>query len=258
MHHLGIFTFAAMKNNSESDWFQVWFDSPYYPLLYNHRDDTEAVFFLDHLIRHLNPSKDARMLDLACGRGRHAIYLNKLGFDVTGVDLSPVSIEEASAFESDRLRFYVHDMRRLLSTNTFDYVFNLFTSFGYFKRNHENELVVKNMAGTLKKGGTVVLDFLNVEQLRYRGSKSEEKLVNEVVFTIRKEISGGKIIKQIDIQDGATRAHFEEQVSLIGRQEFDAYFRNAGLEVKQIFGSYSLEPFDPRSSERLIYIAEKP
>jgi hypothetical protein len=103
-----------------------------------------------------------------------------------------------------------------------------------------------------------VLDFLNVEQLRYRGSQTEEKLVNEVVFTIRKEISGGKIIKQIDIQDGATRAHFEEQVSLIGRQEFDAYFRNAGLEVKQIFGSYSLEPFDPRSSERLIYIAEKP
>lgn len=247
-----------MKNGKESDWFQVWFDSPYYPLLYNHRDDTEAIFFLDHLIKHLKPAEESRMLDLACGRGRHAIYLNKLGYDVTGVDLSPVSIEEASVFATERLHFYVHDMRRLLSTNTFDYVFNLFTSFGYFKRNHENELVVKNMAATLKPGGSVVLDFLNVELLRYKGSQIQEKRVNDVVFTIKKEIRGGKIIKQIDIQDGLVKEHFEEQVSLIGRQEFDAYFRNAGLRVTEVFGNYSLEPFDPRGSDRLIYIAEKP
>jgi SAM-dependent methyltransferase len=246
-----------MENNSESDWFQVWFDSPYYPMLYNHRDDTEAVFFLNHLADYLKPEENSRILDLACGRGRHAIYLNKLGFDVTGVDLSEVSIAEASVHESDHLRFFIHDMRKLLSTNTFDYVFNLFTSFGYFKRNHENELVVKNMATCLKPGGTVVLDFLNAGRLRAMGSQTETRVIEGIVFNIKKEISGGKVIKKIHINDRGQEFHFEERVSLLGRQEFDSYFRNAGLSVQAIFGNYSLEPFELDKSDRLIYIANK-
>ena len=67
------------------DWFASWFDTPYYHTLYKYRDDTEARIFIDDLFKALKPDSNHRILDLACGRGRHAIYMNKKGFDVFGV-----------------------------------------------------------------------------------------------------------------------------------------------------------------------------
>ena len=247
-----------MQKQDSKEWFQVWFDSPYYPTLYNHRDDTEAVFFLNHLVDHLKPSTNSRMLDLACGRGRHAIYLNKLGFDVTGVDLSSESIRQASESKSESLRFFEHDMRRLISTNVYDYVFNLFTSFGYFERSYDNQLVISNIARTLKPGGTLILDFLNAEAIRYHGRTNEEKLIDGIEFKITKEIRAGRVIKNIDIHDQNINLHFEEKVSLLGSEEFEAYFKKANLVVKNVFGDYSLNSFNPKESSRLIYEVMKP
>jgi SAM-dependent methyltransferase len=247
-----------MKQEHSKEWFQVWFDSPFYPMLYNNRDETEANFFLNHLIEHLKPLKSACMLDLACGRGRHSIYLNKLGFDVTGVDLSAESIREALEFESKTLHFYEHDMRRLLSTNTYDYVFNLFTSFGYFKRKEENLNVVRNMAATLKPRGTLIIDFLNAGLLRHQGKVSETKVVDEVTFNITKVIDSGKIIKHITVNSKTETHFFEENVSLIGPEEFEAFFKACNLTVLNIFGEYDLSPFNESSSNRLIYEVRKP
>ncbi|MEX1188474.1 MAG: methyltransferase domain-containing protein [Bacteroidia bacterium] len=246
-----------MEEKEIKEWFQVWFDSPYYPLLYNHRDDTEAIHFLDHLVKHLNPSSDSRMLDLACGRGRHALYLNKLGFDVTGVDLSSESIRQASKSSSETLRFYEHDMRRLLSTNTYHFVFNLFTSFGYFERNHENQLVINNMASTLKPGGRIIIDFLNADLIRYAGRIQEQKTIQGVEFTLYKEIRGGRIIKHIEVNDAGEKHHFEEKVSLLGKEEFEAYFKAANLKIENIFGNYMLSDFEAKKSPRLIYEVSK-
>jgi SAM-dependent methyltransferase len=247
-----------MNKDDSKEWFQVWFDSPLYPLLYNHRDETEANFFLDHLVSHLQPKLDSSMLDLACGRGRHAIYLNKLGFDVTGVDLSSESIREASAFASNSLRFYEHDMRRLLSTNAYDYVFNLFTSFGYFRRKEENLNVVKNMAATVKPGGTIIIDFLNAGLLRHQGMVKESKTVGDTTFEITKEINSGRILKHITVNADGKTHEFEERVSLLGPEEFEAFFKASNLEVITLFGEYDLSPFSEKNSNRLIYEVRKP
>ena len=67
-------------------WFQSWFDTSYYHTLYKHRDDKEAQMFMKNLVRHLEIDSDQHILDLACGKGRHSIFLNQLGFNVTGVD----------------------------------------------------------------------------------------------------------------------------------------------------------------------------
>src|ERR1700751_1194972 len=114
-------------------WFECWFDSPYYHLLYGTRDEKEASFFLDNLLHHIKLKEHARCWDLNCGKGRHSIYLHKKGFDVIGTDLSEKSIDHAKKFESETLHFYKHDMRSLFYSNYFDAVFNLFTSFGYFR-----------------------------------------------------------------------------------------------------------------------------
>src|SRR6476620_1008681 len=105
-------------------WFQNWFNSPYYHILYKQRDDEEAELFIDNLCSFLKPAREARMLDIACGRGRHAIYLNKKGYDVTGIDLSISSIKFAQQHENPKLHFAVHDMRHLFYINYFDFAFN--------------------------------------------------------------------------------------------------------------------------------------
>jgi len=122
-----------MKNtqlHKENDWFVSWFDSPYYHVLYKNRDDSEAQQFMTRLTDYINLESGDTILDVACGKGRHAMFLASLGFQVTGMDLSNNSIEFASQFENENLQFLKHDMRKPLDLQ-YDAVFNLFTSFGY-------------------------------------------------------------------------------------------------------------------------------
>ena len=104
-----------------SKWFQSWFNTSYYHLLYRNRDYKEAEVFIKNIVKYLNLDKDDSILDLACGKGRHSIFLNSLGFNVTGLDLSKNSIKEAKTKESSSLHFYVHDMRNLY--NMYFYLF---------------------------------------------------------------------------------------------------------------------------------------
>jgi SAM-dependent methyltransferase len=102
-----------------------------------------------------------KILDAACGKGRHSIYLNSQGYNVTGIDLSAKSINEASKFENDSLSFFEHDIRLPFRINYFDSVFNLFTSFGYFQKHVDNMACLSNFFNALKPGGYFLFDFLN-------------------------------------------------------------------------------------------------
>lgn len=146
---------------NENEWFGDWFNSPYYHILYKDRDSKEAHLFLDKLMSHLQFNFEDRIMDLACGIGRHSIYLNNKGFNVVGLDLSPSNIQIANTHGNSSLKFYEHDMRKLYSKNEFHYVLNMFTSFGYFNTPSENQEVITNIAKSLVKGGKLVLDFLN-------------------------------------------------------------------------------------------------
>src|SRR4029077_10954842 len=101
--------------------------------LYFERGEEEASAFISHLLDHLRPASGSLMLDVACGRGRHSRILAEKGFDTTGIDLAEGSIEWALRYENDHLHFYQHDMRLPFWINYFDYAFNFFTSFGYFR-----------------------------------------------------------------------------------------------------------------------------
>ena len=115
-----------MRNVSSSEWFAQWFDSPYYHILYKFRDSEEAQKLIDNISTRLAIPEGAKLMDLACGKGRHSIYMNTKGYDVTGLDLSKQSIQAASQKANDTLHFAVHDMREVYEEGTFDYVFNLF------------------------------------------------------------------------------------------------------------------------------------
>ncbi|MDR6131123.1 SAM-dependent methyltransferase [Chryseobacterium sp. SORGH_AS_1175] len=143
------------------EWFESWFDTPYYHLLYSNRDYTEAESFITALTSELQLPPGSRIIDLACGKGRHSVFLNKLGYDVLGLDLSRQSIEHNKQFENQTLLFDVHDMRNPIEADPMDAVFNLFTSFGYFESERDDKKVFKSVYDVLKPGGFFVLDYLN-------------------------------------------------------------------------------------------------
>ena len=130
-------------------WFETWFDSKYYHILYKHRDEQEAIKFLDNITQYLNITK-GKILDVGCGKGRHAKYFNELGFNVVGIDLSLNSIAKAKLNETQDLKFYKFDMRNVFKENSFNLVTNLFTSFGYFDNSLDEQKTINAMVKNLK------------------------------------------------------------------------------------------------------------
>lgn len=239
------------------EWFETWFDSPYYHILYQNRDDKEAEFFLDNLIKRLRIQPGAKVLDVACGKGRHALYLHRKGLDVTGFDLSAESISYDKQFENDSLNFYLHDMRHVFRVNYFDVVFNLFSSFGYFDSEHENIRCLLSNAASLRHGGLFVFDFLNAAKVRLNGNNAVTKKEKGIVFDIRKTVDATKVRKEIRFTDQGRNYCFEEKVALITRAEFEKYFQLAGLTIEAVYGSYALQDYNEQTSDRLILVARK-
>lgn len=244
--------------SKESEWFDEWFDSPYYHILYKHRDYEEAKEFLDTLISFFKIKPNHKVLDLACGKGRHSIYLNKKGFDVVGVDLSEQNIEHARQFENERLKFDIHDMREVYALEEFDFVLNMFTSFGYFDSEKENEQAISSAAKCLKPGGSLLIDFLNPYRVINNLVPEEKKTIEGITFDITRSLSeDGFIVKEINFTDKGESYHFKERVKAIRRIEFLDYFRKAGLKVIKTFGDYDLNEYDPEKSERMIFVTQK-
>ncbi len=240
---------------AKKDWFQEWFDTPYYHLLYRDRNDSEAELFMLNLTQYLGLKKDDTLLDLPCGKGRHAIFLNSLGFDVTGADLSENSIDFAKQFENDSLRFEVHDMRHPFKTK-FDVIFNLFTSFGYFDDDETDIAVLQNLKRGLKPNGILVIDFLNVDFVKEHLVPEENQHRSTIDFKINRSINEQFIIKDIRFSAENKEHHYTEYVRNINLEKFKDYADKADLKLKHTFGDYNLNPFDRTASPRLILILE--
>lgn len=241
-----------MQKDTEN-WYSSWFDTPYYHILYKNRDFKEAGDFMENLTTFLKLPKHAEILDLACGKGRHAKYLNDLGYSVTGVDLSPKSIAFAKQFENSSLHFFEHDMC-LPFSKKFDAVFNLFTSFGYFEKEEDNLRTIKAIKEELKEEGFGVIDFLNVEYVRQHLVPSEIKVVDGIAFHVKRKIEDGYIIKDIQFSHNNNDYSFTEKVKAISLSDFKAYFKEANIQLKHCFGDYQLNEFFEETSERLILI----
>ena len=238
-------------------WFANWFDSPYYHILYKNRDEKEAQVFIDTLIKKLQLKKGSKLIDIACGKGRHATYFNKKGMNVVGVDLSPNSIASAKQNENNNLQFSVHDMREVYKENHFDIVTNLFTSFGYFENKDDEQKAINAMAENLKSDGVLIIDFMNIKKIIANLISSEKKTIDSITFNIKRSVQNNHIIKDIEIIDDNETQHFQEKVKAITLANFTVFISNVGLKIIDIFGNYKLEEFNAQTSNRLILICKK-
>ena len=241
------------------EWFEEWFDSPYYHLLYQHRSDDEANTFVSNLTNMLKPVPRATLLDLACGKGRHARAFAEFNLDVTGVDLSPQSIEAASTYEHEYLHFFTHDMRHPFRSNYFDVICNLFTSFGYFKSQHDHMLAARHIYNGLKKEGTFVFDFVNQSHARRNIDQNQHEVIErgQVIFTIERSYTEHQLRKKINIHDGIDKGSFTETVNSFSLQQITDLFTATGLKLEQTFGDYNLGNYHADTSPRMILIFRK-
>lgn len=233
-------------------WFESWFDTPYYHLLYKNRNDEEAHTFLDRVLGQLPIHPPQTILDLACGKGRHAIYLAQKGFDVTGMDLSPANIQAASRHAHEHLRFEIQDMRHDLGAERFDAVFNLFTGFGYFETDAENFSVFANVYRALRPQGVFLFDYLNEPYVRNLPLEPAVFTVEGVRFRTEKEFRGRWVIKHIEVTDGGQVHRFEERVAMYGKAEIEEHLSLAGLRPFLGWGDYRLGNYTQQSPRLII------
>ena len=243
--------------SKNTDWFENWFDTRYYHILYKNRNDEEAQQFISNLIHYLKPNPASIFLDVACGKGRHAIFLNSLGFQVDAFDLSANSIESAKLSEKEGLKFFINDIRKPLKTTHYDYAFNLFTSFGYFEDESDNEKAISAISDSLKPGGLLVLDFMNAHKVVQQLVPMEQKKVDDIQFHISREVKDQFIIKHICFKADEQDHYYKEMVKALSYDDFKSYFTKANLKIVDNFGDYYLNPFNKEESDRLIFIVKK-
>ncbi len=240
----------------QKEWFATWFDTSYYHILYKDRNDAEAQLFMQNLIAFLDLKKESSILDLACGRGRHAVYLHRLGYHINGVDLSKNSIAYAKRFEKENLMFAVHDMR-VPFDKKYDAIFNLFTSFGYFDDDTTNINVLSNIKNGLKNNGIAVVDFMNIETVTKNLTAKETVVKNGISFHITRKVENNKIIKDIYFIADDQDFHFTEKVQCLTLEKIKSYILKSGLKLNHTFGDYMLGEFDLKNSKRLILVLSK-
>ncbi len=247
------------EKNAKREWYRDWFDSPFYYRLYFERDEKEAKICIQKLVSFLQPHAGSRMLDVACGRGRHSRLLAQMGFEVTGFDLSLNSIMLAKQYEKDNLSFYVHDMRLPFWINYFDYALNFFTSFGYFATKREHDDAMRTIAASLKPSGMFVIDYLNVHYAEDHLVRNESKNVSGTSYEIHRWDDDNHFYKKIIITDASLKTPEEhtERVAKFSLGDFTEMLAFQNMQVVEVFGDYNLIPYDIRKTPRLIIVAKK-
>lgn len=241
------------------DWFERSFREDYV-LVYQHRDELSADTEIANLLDRLPIKREGRVLDLCCGSGRHSRALARRGYEVVGIDLSPVLLKLAEEKNTyDNLTFYQFDMRHIPFENEFDIVVNLFTSFGYFSSDEENAQVVGNMAKALKPGGEVVIDYLNPAFVTKHLVPESTRQAEGLLIKEQRWIENGYVKKQITLLDSKRdeSSQYFEQVRLFEATQMESMLKGSGFSHIQLFGDYQFAPYQRESSQRMIFYAKK-
>jgi SAM-dependent methyltransferase len=239
---------------TERPWYEEWFNEDYLAF-YEHRNLEEAEGDVESLIRLLQLTGSERVLDLACGAGRHVICFAERSYDVTGLDLSAVLLARARAEIAKRnltAKFHRRDMRDLEGLGQFDLVTNFFTSFGYFEDPADDLHVLEAVRGILTSEGRLVMDLSHPYEVHHRLVTQSQELAAGTPVAVKRYLEADRVVKEIYFPHRT----YVERVRVYDREELEALCRRARLVVTNWYGDFDGTPWHPHGS-RQILVAQK-
>jgi SAM-dependent methyltransferase len=232
-----------------TEWFEEWFGEDYLRL-YPHRDDADAGRAVALISRAVGLRPGWRVLDVACGAGRHARAFSGLGALCFGLDLSATLLRLARQVTTAPL--IRADMRYLpVRPGSMDLTVNLFTSFGYFERDAEHAAALQEMVSTVRIGGWFVIDFLNPAAVRRQLVPEETIQLSGQTVQVTRSVSpdGRYVCKSIRAPIGR---HYMERVRLFEPEQISQMLESAGLRIRHRFGDYDAAPLEPGSPRTIL------
>ncbi len=232
-----------------TEWFEEWFGEDYLRL-YPHRDDADAKRAVALICRTVDLQPGWRVLDVACGAGRHARAFVELGAHCFGLDLSATLLRVARQVTTAPL--IRADMRQLpIRPGSMQLTVNLFTSFGYFERDAEHAAALEEMIATVRPGGWFVIDFLYAAAVRRELVPEETVELPGQKVQVRRSVSpdGRYVCKSIRAPAGK---HYQERVRLFEPDQISDMLQTAGVTVRHRFGDYDGSRLSPQASRTII------
>lgn len=251
-----------MLNLNKKNWYKEFF-SKYYLQFFGRKKTLlktkKEVKFICHI---LNLRKGAKILDLACGVGRHAIELAKKGFEVTGLDFNKkfLNLAQKSAKKNKvSLRLIQSDMRFIPYKNEFDAVINMFSSFGYFEKEKDNLKVLRAVSKTLKPGGIFLLDLPNKKWVLTKVNKKTERKINNFYILEERSFDNKKKVYFNNITIITPDKEIERTYTLMRLYDLSEIKRKLnkfGFKILKIYGDYKGGKFNQTVSTRMITVAQ--
>lgn len=237
------------------NWYKEWFGDDYLTV-YEHRDEKDALKLVDLIFKETPISTQSRILDVACGNGRHAYLFGDRGFKVFGVDLSSHLLEEAKNKKAAEISpsFVQADMRYLpFRPQYFDISFSLFTSFGYFEKDRTNQSVAVELSRVLKKNGYFVMDYLNPDYVVHNLEPYGHRTAGDLEIREERWIDEKRVYKKITINKNAGSKVFYESVRLYSSEEMAEILDTSGIHIENIFGEYDGSAYHQGASRMIIF-----
>jgi len=250
------------RDRRQREWFRRFFDAHYVATLIDEKPPKQTRVEVDFLLRALRLPLRARILDVACGYGRHAGELARRGFRVVGVEMSRAMLAEAQRrfTGGPDLRFIQQDMRRIAFRSEFDAVVSFYTSFGYFTP-AQNEAALRRMARALRPGGKLLIDHRDpsydarLPRLHWYRSGRRRLVLEEREFDRRtKTIDCAQLVVTTGQPSVVERSFRLQEFSL---PEWRRMLRRAGLRFLRAYAGYDGRRYRPSSTGRLIVVAER-
>jgi SAM-dependent methyltransferase len=248
----------------QPDWYDGFFEGDWLDEIALNADAEWSELQTSFLVEQLELQPGERILDLACGHGRVALPLARRGFAVTGVDLSPRSLEVARASAQSQgldVDFVESDMRELDFDGAFDAAYNVYTSFGYFEEDAENQRVLEAVSRALRPGGRFLIDIINPTGLaaRYQ-TRLWEQLDSGAAFLQEHEfdmLGGRNRARWIFLREDGRRSELVHSLRAYASWELARMLEAAGLNVVRGWGDFEGAELE-LTSRRLILRADKP
>lgn len=231
-----------------------WFGSTYYNLLYSHRNPEEAKNFTENILKVLSLPPKAKIWDMACGSGRHAISFANKNYCVTATDSSNLCIIEAKKINNHpNIKYFIHNYIHPIYENHYDLVLNLFTSLGYSREVDELDLFFLSAHKSLKNKGFLLVDFLNPIYVKTHLISNEQIIKNNIFFNINRSIvpAPPAVSKNIEVITESDTYNFMEWVRLYETSDFLISAKNKFNLVHQ-WGDYDLKNWNHDSPRNIM------